>query len=70
VSGTAGQGPEVVNVRLSGDLADIEAAAAALAGWTLERSAPYPNRRDPGHCVYLTSLITSAPAGPILDGVL
>jgi hypothetical protein len=63
VTTTAGQGSGVVKVRLSGDEASIEAAAAVLAGWTLDRSAPYPNRRDPGHRVYLTLLITSAPTG-------
>lgn len=60
----ARQAPGVVKVRLSGDRADIEAAAAALAGIceVLDRSGPRPNRYDPGERVYLT--IRTGPARP------
>jgi hypothetical protein len=53
---TAQQAPGVVKVRLSGDRADIEAAAAALAGIceVLDRSGFRPNRYDPGERLYLT----------------
>ena len=59
----ARQAPGVVKVRLSGDRADIEAAAAALAGIceVLDRSGPRPNRYDLGERVYLT--IRTGPAG-------
>ena len=52
----AGQAPGVVKVRLSGAPTDISAVAAVLARefGVLERSAPYPNRRDRGVRVYLT----------------
>jgi hypothetical protein len=58
-----GQAPGVVKVRLSGAAADIEPVAGLLAarGWVLDRSAAYPNRRDPGERVYLTLQVT-APA--------
>ena len=55
-----GLAPGVVKIRLSGELADIEAVTAALGSelgsgiGQIERSAPYPNRRDPGVRVYLT----------------
>jgi hypothetical protein len=64
VSGQAGTAPGVVKIRLSGELADIEAVAALIGaglGQTveeIERSAPYPNRRDPGVRVYLTLRIS------------
>jgi hypothetical protein len=57
--------PGVVKVRLSGLPADV-ALMARLLGTTaargsfmeiLERSSPYPNRRDPGERVYLTVLL-------------
>lgn len=51
------QPPRVLKVRLSGTAEDCAAAAGQLAAWTLDRSAPYPNRRDPGVRVYLTLLI-------------
>jgi hypothetical protein len=57
----------VVRVRLSGDLAGIETAAAALAARceVLDRSGPRPNRYDPGERVYLTIHTGPArPAGP------
>jgi hypothetical protein len=56
----------VVKVRLLGELADIEAVAAVLGGRLgcgieqIERSTPYPNRRDPGVRVYLTVLVNGA----------
>ena len=58
------QAPGVVKVRLSGDPADIEMAAAALAARceVLDRSGPRVNRYDPGERVYLT--IRTAPARP------
>ncbi len=55
-----GTAPGVVKVRLSGAPADVEMLATLLADYTgsgidiIERSAPYPNRRDPGARVYLT----------------
>ncbi len=51
-----GQAPGVVKVRLSGTAEDIDAVTALLAarGWVLDRSALYPNRRDPGQRVCLT----------------
>ena len=56
------QAPGVVKVRLSGDPAGIETAAAALAACceVLDRSGPRPNRYDPGVRVYLT--IRTGPA--------
>lgn len=47
----------MLKVRLPGTAEDCAAAAGQLAAWTLDRSAPYPNRRDPGVRVYLTLLI-------------
>lgn len=48
--------PRTVEVRLSGDPDDIEAAAAALAACctVVARRGPYRNRRDAGVRVYLT----------------
>lgn len=58
----AGQAPGVVRVRLSGAVGDIEVLAALLAApgvvEVIEKSAPYPNRRDPGERVYLTLKVT------------
>ncbi len=51
-----GQAPGVVKVRLSGASQDIEFVAELLVGMVIDRSAPYPNRRDPGQRVYLTVL--------------
>src|SRR5262249_17373061 len=58
------QAPGVVKVRLSGDRADIEATAAALAGSSegLDRSGPRPNRYDPPDGVYPT--VRPGPARP------
>lgn len=54
----------LVKVRLSGDPDDIEALAASIGEHhqVLSRSAPRPNRRDPGVRVYLD--ILPAPADP------
>jgi hypothetical protein len=51
-----------VQIRLSGEPADISAAIAALAAVSevLTHRGPYPNRRDAGVRVYLT--IRPAPA--------
>jgi hypothetical protein len=56
MTGQAGHAPGVVKVRLSGAAEDIEPVAELLAahGTVIERSAPYPNRRDPGVRVYMT----------------
>jgi len=60
----AGQAPGIVKVRLSGAPADVDMLATLLADYAgtgldvLDRSAPYPNRRDPGVRVYLTLQIT------------
>jgi hypothetical protein len=59
----------VVEIRLSGDIADLDALTARLAGMPgveiLSQSAGYPNRRDPGERVYLTARLTvpGPPAG-------
>jgi hypothetical protein len=66
-AGRAQQAPGVVKVRLSGDRADIDTIAAALAGTceVLDRSGPRPNSYDPGERVYLTVRTGPArPAGP------
>ena len=69
MTGQAGLAPGVVKVRLSGDPADIEVVAEILSGYpgagveVLDRSAPYPNRRDPGARVYLTLRIKEANDG-------
>ncbi len=53
-------------MRLSGAPADVEMLAQLLADYAgsgldvIERSAPYPNRRDFGVRVYLTLQITEA----------
>jgi hypothetical protein len=63
-SAAAGQAPGIAKVRLSGAAADTEMLAMLLADYAgsgidvIERSAPYPNRRDPGVRVYLTLQIT------------
>ncbi len=60
----AGEASGVVKVRLSGAPADVEMLATLLADYAgsgldvIDRSAPYPNRRDPGVRVYLTLQIT------------
>jgi hypothetical protein len=56
MTGQASQAAGVVKVRLAGSADDIESVAALLAehAAVIERSAPYPNRRDPGVRVYLT----------------
>jgi hypothetical protein len=64
VTGQAGQAPGVVKARLSGAAEDLEVVAEILGGYpgagveVLDRSAPYPNRRDPGVRVYLTLRIS------------
>jgi hypothetical protein len=56
----AGRAAGVVKVRLSGAPDDVEMLATLLADYAgsgidvIERSAQYPNRRDPGVRVYLT----------------
>jgi hypothetical protein len=70
VSGQAGQAPGVVKVRLSGAAEDLEVVAELLSDCpgtgveVLDRSAPYPNRRDPGERVYLTLRISEPEGGP------
>jgi hypothetical protein len=56
VTGGEGLAPGVVRIRLSGSAEDVAAVADALGvtGIVLERSRPYPNRREPGGRVYLT----------------
>ncbi len=62
MTGQAGQAPGVVKIRLSGAADDVEVLAGVLstspAAEVVDRSAPYPNRRDPGERVYLTLRIT------------
>jgi hypothetical protein len=57
----------VVQVRLSGLLADAGALAAVLASIPAVEiltgpDGPYPNRRQPGHRLYLTLRLTPATA--------
>lgn len=58
----AGQAPGVVKIRLSGAAGDVEVLADVLSASptaeVIDRSSPYPNRRDPGERVYLTVRIT------------
>ncbi len=58
----AGQARGVVKIRPSGAAGDVEVLADVLsaspAAEVIDRSAPYPNRRDPGERVYLTLRIT------------
>lgn len=67
MTGHAGAAPGVVKVRLSGAAGDLEALAAALAASpaaeVIERSAPYPNRRDPGDRLYLILRIKGGAGG-------
>jgi hypothetical protein len=69
VTGQPGQAAGVVKVRLSGDPGDLEVVAEILARFggagvqILDRSAPYPNRRDPGQRVYLTLRLTDPEGG-------
>jgi hypothetical protein len=62
VTAHAGQAPGVVKIRLSGVAGDVEVLAdvlsTSLAAEVIDRSAPYPNRRDPGERVYLTLRVT------------
>lgn len=64
LAAAAGQAPGVVKVRLSGAAEDVGMLAQLLADYAgsgidvIERSAPYPNRRDPGVRVYLTLQVT------------
>jgi hypothetical protein len=55
VTGQPGQARGVVKIRLSGAAGDIEVLADVLstspAAEVIDRSAPYPNRRDPGERV-------------------
>jgi hypothetical protein len=55
-----------IKVRLSGELAGIDAVLAVLATAyeVLDLSGPRPNRYDPGQRVYLTVRTGPAPAGP------
>jgi len=59
----AGQAPGIVRIRLPGAAGDVAMVAALLTGYdgcgidVIERSAAYPNRRDPGGRVYLTAWI-------------
>jgi hypothetical protein len=63
VSGQDRSSPGVIHVRLSGLPADADALAAVLAAVPgLEvltgPDGPYPNRRSPGHRLYLTVRLT------------
>ena len=65
MSGQPGQAADVVKIRLSGAAEDVEALADVLSASPtaeiIDRSAPYPNRRDPGERVYLTLRIKEEP---------
>lgn len=69
MNGQTGQAPGVVKVRLSGEHGDVEDLAEVLtaspAVEVLDRSAPYPNRRDPGVRVYLTLRISEPEESPL-----
>ena len=58
MTGQPVQASSVVKVRLSGADGDVDVMAEVLSRSPtveiLDRSAPYPNRRDPGERVYLT----------------
>jgi hypothetical protein len=49
-------------VQLLGAAEDVEQVVQLLADVVIERSAPYPNRSDPGIRIYLTTVIPSAVA--------
>ena len=60
----AAEGPGVVRVRLSGQSGAPEDLAALLAGCPGAEiltgpDGPYPNRRQPGHRLYLTVRLTA-----------
>jgi hypothetical protein len=59
VTAQPGQAPGVVKIRLLGAAEDIDQVADLLSahGQVIDRSAPYPNRRDPGVRVYLTVVV-------------
>jgi hypothetical protein len=66
VTGRAELAPGVVRVRLSGHLDDAAALAAVLASVPAVEiltgpDGPYPNRRPPGHRLYLTLQLTQPP---------
>lgn len=59
----------VVQIRLSGHLADDRVLAAVLAAVPAVQilsgpDGPYPNRRQPGHRLYLTLRLTQPPPKP------
>ena len=61
--------PGVVQVRLSGHPDDADALAAVLATIPAVQiltgpDGPYPNRRQPGHRLYLTLRLTQPPSKP------
>jgi hypothetical protein len=62
MTGKPQRAPGVVEIRLSGDITDLDALTARLAGMPgveiLSQSAGYPNRRNPGERVYLTARLT------------
>ena len=65
MSGQDRPAPGVVQVRLSGHPADADALAAVLASIPAVQilsgpDGPYPNRRQPGHRLYLTVRLTPA----------
>ncbi len=65
MSGQHRPAPGVVQVRLSGHLADADALAAVLADIPAMQilsgpDGPYLNRRQPGHRLYLTVRLTLA----------
>ncbi|MGO9078137.1 MAG: hypothetical protein ACLQDY_03735 [Streptosporangiaceae bacterium] len=64
----AGQAPGVVKLRLMGSAEDCAAVADEMEPWTAERSAPYPNRRDPGVRVYLTLMVRATQGRPQIGG--
>ncbi len=68
MTGAAAQAPGVVKLRLSGSAEDCAAVADELAPWTAERSAPCPNRRDPGVRVYLTLMVRAGQRQPQIGG--
>jgi hypothetical protein len=66
VTGPARPAPGIVVVRLSGHPGDAGALAAILASIPAVQiltgpDGPYPNRRQPGHRLYLTLRLTQPP---------
>ena len=60
MSGQDRQAPGVIHIRLSGHLTDAAAVLASIPAVQILSGpdGPYPNRRQPGHRLYLTVRLT------------